>query len=229
MRGHETVRTVMTVNPVTVRQDTRFKAIALLMTEHGISAVPVVEELGVPVGVVSEADLLPKTEYQDQDQPGRFAGPQRRHEWDKAKARTAVELMSRHPLAIDADTPLPAAARKLAKSGVRRLLVVDDSGHLVGVVARRDLLRPFARADDEIAADVRAKALVGGLWLQPADVEVNVADGVVTLAGTLERRSEAEIAVRLTEALPGVVAVIDRLDYDWDDTQAKLDTSNLLH
>jgi CBS domain-containing protein len=231
MRGHETVRTVMTVNPVTVRQNTRFKDIARLMTEHGISAVPVVDELGAPVGVVSEADLLPKAECQDQDEPGRFAGPQRRHEWDKAQARTAVELMSRRPLAIDADTSLPAAARKLAKSGVRRLLVVDDSGHLVGVVARRDLLRPFARADEEIAADVRSQALVGGLWLQPADVEVevNVADGVVTLAGTLERRSEAEIAVRLTQALPGVVAVIDRLDYDWDDTQAKLDTSNLLH
>jgi osmotically-inducible protein OsmY len=58
---------------------------------------------------------------------------------------------------------------------------------------------------------VRHEVLERTLWLRPADMQVTVEDGVVTLAGTVERRSEAEIAVRLTHALPGVVAVEDRL------------------
>jgi osmotically-inducible protein OsmY len=56
-----------------------------------------------------------------------------------------------------------------------------------------------------------------------------VSDGVVTLAGTVERRSAAEAAVQLTHALPGVVAVVNQLHYEWDDTHAELATSNLLH
>lgn len=229
MRLHEAVQAVMTRNVVTVGRDTAFKDIAELLANHDISAVPVVDELGVPLGVVSEADLLAKTEHQDQDEPGRFAGPRRHHEWEKAEASTAAELMSPHPIVIGLDTPLPTAARKLAKAGVRRLLVVDDTGRLAGIVVRRDLLTPFLRDDEQIAADIRQEVLVRALWLQPTDVTVTVAAGVVTLAGSVERRSEAEIAVRLTHALPGVVAVVDQLTYEWDDTYAKLGTSNLLH
>jgi CBS domain-containing protein len=230
MRQHETVQTVMTRDPVTVWLDTPFKDVVELMAERGISAVPVVDQAGVPVGVVSEADLLAKAEYQDQDRPpSRFAGPQRRHDWVKAQALTAAELMSRNLMTITPDTPLPVAARELANAGVRRLLVTGDGGRLVGILSRRDLLRPFLRDDEQILADVRGEILQWALWLRPSDVDVAVLDGVVTLTGTVERRSEAEIAVRLTHALPGVVAVQDRLEYSWDDEHAKLGTSNLLH
>jgi CBS domain-containing protein len=220
----------MTRNPVTIGADTALKDIAELLAKHAISAVPVVNESGVPIGVVSEADLLAKAEYQDQDQPpGPLAAPRRRHEWDKAQALTATELMSPDPKLIGQDTALPDAARELVRADVRRLLVVDDGGRLVGVVARRDLLKPFLGDDEQILADVREQVLVRSLWLRPDDLAVTVDNGVVTLSGTVERRSEADIAVRLTHALPGVVAVEDHLRYDWDDTTAKLGTSNLLH
>jgi len=114
-------------------------------------------------------------------------------------------------------------------SGVRRLLVVDDNGRLIGILARRDMLRPYLRDDGQILDDVRHEILGRALWLQPTDLDVTVDDGVVTLAGTVEQRSQAEIAVRLTHALPGVVAVEDRLRYRFDDINAKLGTSNLLH
>lgn len=215
---HETVQAVMTRDPVTVGLDTPFKDIAELLDERGISAVPVVDESGVPVGVVSEADLLAKAEFQDRDEPpSRFAGPQRRQEWLKAQALTAADLMSLRLVTVGPDTPLPVAARKLARTGVRRLLVIDDDGRLVGIMSRRDLLQPFLRDDEQILAEVREEVLQRALWLWPADVGVTVEDGVVTLSGTVERRSEAEIAVRLTRALPGVVAVQDRLEYSWDD------------
>jgi CBS domain-containing protein len=229
MRRHQTVQAVMTKDPVTVGPGTPFKDIAELLAERAISAVPVVDEAGVPVGVVSEADLLTKTQYQDRGEPlSRFAGPRRRREWEKARACTAAELMSPHPMTIGPDTTLPTAARELARAGVRRLLVVGDGGRLIGVLARRDLLSPFLRQDEEILAEVREQVLRRALWLRPTDVDVTVEDGVVTLTGTVERRSEADIAVRLTHAVPGVVAVVDKLDHNWDDIAAgKLGAGNL--
>jgi len=230
MRRTETVQAVMTNDPVTVGLDTPFKDIAELLADCAISAVPVVNDEGVPIGIVSEADLLAKAEYQGQPEPPSwFAGPQRRHGWEKAQALTAAELMSPRPLAISPDTPLPRAAGELSQAGVRRLLVVDGSGRLIGVVARRDMLRPYLRDDEQIQAEIRHEILERALWLRPADLDVTVNDGVVTLAGTLEQRSQAEIAVRLTHALPGVIAVEDRLEYRFDDIAAKLPTSNLLH
>ena len=230
MRRDETVQAVMTKDPVTVRPATPFKDIADLMAERAISAVPVVDDDGIPVGLVSEADLIAKVQYLDRDQPpSRFAGPRRRHEWAKAHALTAAELMTMPPMVIGPDAPLPLAARELVKAGVRRLLVVDDDGRLVGIVARRDLLRPFVRDDEEILADVRQDVLQRAMWLTSTDIGVTVDEGVVTLSGTLERRSQAEIAVRLTHALPGVVDVRDKLGYQLDDVDADLGTSNLLH
>lgn len=230
MRRDATVRAVMTSDPVVVGLSTPFKDIAELLAECAISAVPVVDDTGVPIGMVSEADLLAKAEYQDQPEPpSRFASPRHRHEWEKAQALTAAELMSPSPLVIGPATPLPRAARELSRSGVRRLLVVDGSGRLIGILARRDMLRPYLRDDEQILTDVRHEVLDRALWLRPANLDVTVDDGVVTLAGTMEQRSQAEIAVRLTHALPGVVAVEDRLTYRFDDVVAKLPTSNLLH
>jgi len=137
--------------------------------------------------------------------------------------------MSPRPLVISPDTPLPRAARELSRAGVRRLLVVDESGRLIGILARRDMLRPYLRDDEQIFADVRHEVLDRALWLQSTDLDVTVDDGVVTLVGTVEQRSQAELAVRLTHTLPGVVAVEDRLKYRFDDINAKLGTSNLLH
>lgn len=230
MRRNETVQAVMTRDPVTVGPDTPFKEIAELLAECEISAVPVVDDTGMPIGMVSEADLMAKAEYQDQPEPPpRFASPRHRHDWEKAQALTAAELMSPSPLVIGPDAPLPRAARKLSRSGVRRLLVVDDNGRLIGILARRDMLRPYLRDDEQILADVRREVLDRALWLRPTNLDATVDDGVVTLAGTMEQRSQVEIAVRLTHALPGVVAVEDRLKYRFDDIDAKLPTSNLLH
>src|SRR5215813_14260715 len=121
MRRNETVRAVMTCDPVAVGLNTPFKDIAELLAECAISAVPVVDDAGVPIGIVSEADLMAKAEFQDQPEPpSRFAGPQRRHDWEKAQALTAAELMSPRPLVISPDTPLPRAARELSRAGVRR-------------------------------------------------------------------------------------------------------------
>jgi len=95
---------------------------------------------------------------------------------------------------------------------IRRLPVVDESGKLLGVMSRRDLLTAFLRPDDEIAADVHA-VFTGILLEDPAAIDVSVADGVVELAGALRRPDLAPAAVRLASGVDGVVAVTDRLSH----------------
>ncbi|MFD1050185.1 FBP domain-containing protein, partial [Kibdelosporangium lantanae] len=74
----------------------------------------------------------------------------------------------------------------------RRLCVLDH-GRLVGVVSRRDLLKVFLRSDDEIRVDIEREVFQRVLWADPSAVTVIVDHGVVTLTGTVERRSEVEI------------------------------------
>ncbi|WP_177221154.1 BON domain-containing protein [Lentzea xinjiangensis] len=95
-------------------------------------------------------------------------------------------------------------------------LVLDCGGELVGVLSRRDLLKLFLHEDDELRTTIRDDVFGRVLWVDQDTVEV--AGGVVTLRGALERRSEAEVAEHLVRALPGVVDVRNRLECGWNDT-----------
>lgn len=212
-----TVATVMTEDPVTVAPETEFKDIIEILATNAISAVPVVGRDGVPVGVVSEADLIHKQEQPaDDNRPSVFAGPRARQRWQKATGERAKDLMTVPVLAVEAGESVSFAARELDRRGVRRLFVLDH-GRLVGVVSRRDLLKVFLRSDEEIKADIEHEVFQRTLWADMHAVTVSVEHGVVTLAGHLERRSEVEIAGRLTKTLPGVVEVHNRLDCAWND------------
>lgn len=217
MRG-PTVESVMTTDVVTVSPDTPFKDVVSLLTERGISAVPVVDADGVPVGVVSEADLLAKEEYAGGTEPVRlFAGSDRKHRWRKASGLTAAQVMTTPVVTVPADAAVSVAAHRLAEAHVRRLFVVGPDGRLLGVASRRDMLRLFLRTDEQIRHDVAQEVLARALWADPNSIRIEVSDGVVTLTGQFERRSEAQIAVRLTATRPGVIGVVDELTYEWDD------------
>jgi hypothetical protein len=91
---------------------------------------------------------------------------------------------------------------------VNRLVVVDDDGHVVGIVSRRDVLRPFHRTDDAIAADVSA-ALQDPLRC-PEDHGVTltcVADGVVYISGWTHTDLDAEVICAIVGSIPGVIDV----------------------
>lgn len=96
----------------------------------------------------------------------------------------------------------------MMRSGVERLPVVDDEDRLVGIVTRRDLLRLFLRPDAEIRRRIIEDVVVGTMGLGADAVAVHVIDGVVTLEGQLESRSQIAILTRLAEQLDGVVAVV---------------------
>ncbi|RSM85215.1 CBS domain-containing protein [Kibdelosporangium aridum] len=209
-----TVAMVMTKDPITVTPETRFKDIAEILTKHSISAVPVVGADSVPLGVVSEADLAVKQEQPEP--PSFFAQRQARQAWLKANAERAVDLMTVPVRAVEANESVSFAARELNRRGVRRLFVMDH-GQLVGVVSRRDLLKVFLRSDEEIRADIEHEVFQRVLWADLTAITIAVNRGVATLTGHLDRRSEVELAGRLTTTIPGVVEVRNRLDCAWND------------
>jgi CBS-domain-containing membrane protein len=218
------VASVMTHDVVAVTEEARFVDIVRLMARHEVSALPVLDAAGLVVGIVSEADLLRKEEFQEEEQEGGHWFERRRHRVARAKAagRTAAELMTAPAVTIDPEATVPLAAKLLARHGIKRLPVVDEQGKLVGIVSRADLLRMFLRDDEEIRDEVSEEVLLHGLWIDPRTVVVIVRDGIVTLEGQLERKSLIEMAVHLTRMVPGVVDVISRLTFELDDDRLEM-------
>jgi CBS domain-containing protein len=213
------VASLMTSEVITASPDTPFKDLALLMEEHGISAVPVVEG-DYAVGVVSEADLLAKEEFRGGTtaRPPFLSGRAEKRRWRRARGGTAREVMTTPVRTIRMDASANTAARELAKAGARRLFVVDVEGALVGVLSRRDLLKVFVKDDETLRAEIQDEVFGSSTWLNPATVTIDVHDGVVTLRGLLERRSDVDLAAYFVRALPGVVDLENNLEHEWDDT-----------
>jgi CBS-domain-containing membrane protein len=213
------VSDVMTSEVIGVRADTGYKQIADLLVRYGISAVPVVDDRDVVLGVVSEADLLPKLNYPDRVAVHPLVSRRRREVGRKATGETAADLMTGPATTIQREAPVARAARLMEAARVKRLPVVDDAGRLVGIVSRRDLVRLYARSDPSIQNDVIDQVL-RGLCIDPSTVDVRVSAGAVTLSGRVDRSSTAAMIVRATHAVPGVVDVVDYLVGEVDDTAA---------
>jgi CBS domain-containing protein len=189
-----TVSDVMTRDVVTVDALAPFKEVVRLMQEHRVSALPVVDDDDVLVGIVSEGDLILR------EDPGLVGGG---HLFE---------------ISVAPDASLGEAARRMHRNEVKRLPVVDAEGRLVGIVSRADLLRGFLRDDAEIAKEIREDVIRRTLWIDPDTIRVVVREGIVTLQGQVERRSLLPIVERLVASIEGVVAVNDSLSYAADDT-----------
>ncbi|WP_406473297.1 CBS domain-containing protein [Streptomyces platensis] len=199
------VSDVMTGTVAAVDREARFKEIVETMERWQVSALPVLAGEGRVVGVVSEADLLPKEEFRESD-PDRLEQLRRLDDVRRAGALTAGELMTGPALTVRAHATLSQAARIMARGSVKRLPVVDGHGVLQGIVSRADLLKVFLRSDDDLAEEVRY--VVGELFTAPVkDLRVTVVDGVVTLSGRVRDTSLIPVAARLVRAVEGVVDV----------------------
>lgn len=213
-----TVSQVMTRQVVTVDALAPFKEIVRQMQEHHVSALPVMDADGVLVGVVSEGDLILKEDPELEGSTRLFEGRRRALDRSKAAGKLAYELMTTPVISVGPDEPLGEAARRMHRSEVKRLPVIDEDGHLVGIVSRADLLRVFLRDDPDIAREIREDVVRRTLWIDPDTIRIVVREGVVTLQGQIERRSLLPILERLVSSIEGVVAVDDRLSYAADDT-----------
>ncbi|MBP2040903.1 CBS domain-containing protein [Streptomyces avidinii] len=196
-----TVSDVMSHTAVAIGREASYKEIVELMHQWNVSAVPVLEGEGRVVGVVSEADLLPKEEFR-QDDP---LLPEQLEEASKAGGVLAEELMSSPAVTVHPDATIAEAARVMARKHVKRLPVVDGVGMLEGVVSRSDLLKVFLRPDQEIEEEIRDAVLAE--LVPPVRLEVTVQDGVVTLRGSLRNRALVPLTARAIRAVEGVVDV----------------------
>ncbi|MFE0962822.1 CBS domain-containing protein [Streptomyces fungicidicus] len=218
------VSDVMTRTVVAVGRDAPFKEIVRTMEQRRVSAMPVLEGEGRVVGVVSEADLLPKEEFRDSD-PTPVEERRRPSDVVRAGAVTAGDLMSSPAVTIHSDATLAQAARIMAVRHVKRLPVVDESAMLQGIVSRADLLKVFLRPDEDIEEEVRRTVVS---YLFPAfshAIHVNVHEGVVTLRGNIRDTSLVPVAVRLIRAVEGVVGVEPQLTGESTPTTGSSDTS----
>lgn len=200
---------------VAVPVDTSLKQVAELMLEHRISGLPVVDADGRVLGVISEADVL----------SGETGGTGGQGMIARARAvgdpgalsipRTAGEAMSSPAVTIRPDESVMEAAHRIAERGVNRLPVVDEDGRLVGIIARADVVRAFARSDEEIADAVRAE-VHRSLGLGSDSVRVAVTDGEVLLSGEVDTDSNAKLAAFFATRVPGVVTVRSELQVSGD-------------
>jgi CBS domain-containing protein len=196
---HRSVGDLMTPIAVSVRVGTTFKEIVRVLDEYDITAVPVVDDDGRPIGVVSEADLL-------------------RKQTSGGVGSTAGEVMSSPAVVAEPGWNVVRAARTMEGRKVKRLPVVDGDGRLIGVISRSDLVQLFLRQDRAIQEEILEDVVVRTLGLPLSSLTVEVDDGRVTLSGRVERRSLLPVAVELCEGVDGVVDVVNRLEFDRDDT-----------
>ena len=211
------VSDVMTPAVVSARSEAVFKEIAAALVRNRISIVPVLGPERQILGVVSVSDLLARVSGDHGEIPRghRLAATHEQHR--KARALTASDLMTSPAVTVTAHTSVRQAARRCAKFHVRCMPVVDEAGELVGIVTRSDLLKPYLREDAEIHAEIAHDLMPVRLTLDPAQLEVSVREGVVTLTGELPRRSDVDELVDVVSSLDGVVAVRHGLTFHTDD------------
>jgi CBS domain-containing protein len=212
------VKDLMTTKVLTIPPDAALKDAAALLAEHGISGLPVVDDDGRVLGVLSEGDVLFK-ESGTEEWHGFFerllAVPPGRLDL-KLAARTVGEAMSSPPVTIGPRRPVTDAATKMIQEGIGRLPVVDDEERLVGIITRADLVRAFVRSDVELEQEIRDDVIRQTLWLDSDSIQVEVNGGEVRLNGEVETKTDAELVPMFVQRVPGVVGVLAKLRWRVD-------------
>jgi CBS domain-containing protein len=215
---------VMTMNVVSVSEDTPVHEIIRMLLKYRISAVPVIDSVRKVVGIVSEGDLL---------RPEGTSGGWRKGSWwleaffagealsdEKAYGRTAGAVMTRDVIAVSEDTPLNEIAELLERHHIKRVPVLAD-GSLVGIVSRANLLhglantivehhQPGAVRDRQLRYEL-IKILLGDRKLDTVLLNVTVNHGNIRLWGVVENAQQAAAAEAAAKSLPGVQSVENNL------------------
>jgi CBS domain-containing protein len=212
----------MTTTVITIGPEASLKEAARRMVEAGISGLPVTDDSGALIGMITEADFV-------KSESGRRAAKRARLlRWltsqdEVPDDRLAVsDVMTTEVVTLGPDADHAEAARVMRKAGIKRIPVLDGSGKLVGLVSRSDILRAFVRSDRDITEEITDHVMVEVLWIDPRDVEVVCEDGNVAFTGRLPTRSDAQLLGDLTRRLDGVASVKDGLTWKVDNTKLQM-------
>ena len=215
---------VMKHRVTTIAPNATVAEAARVMLEHKISGLPVVDAKGKIVGMVTEGDLLRRTETgTERRRPrwleffigaGRLAG-----EYAHAHGRKIEEVMTPKVVSIDPTTALDTVVGLMEKHRIKRLPVVED-GKLVGIVSRANLLSALAHlapAAPQIPhsdAEIRRRILAEFdkyPWALGGVNDAIVANGTVELRGVIGDERQRDALKIAAENVPGVKKVVDHL------------------
>ena len=216
---------VMTSEVISVDENATVTAVARLLAERGISAVPVVDKANQVIGMVSEGDLLHRAE----------TGTERRRSWwldmmvstnklagdyIKSHSGKVKDVMTRKVLSVTEATPVADIALLLETNRIKRVPVVRD-GKLVGILSRANLVRALAmtideapsgaEADDRRIRDKLLAELKAQRWAEVSPANITVKDGVVHLWSSYLSEQEKRALVVAAENIPGVRRVEDHM------------------
>jgi CBS domain-containing protein len=224
----------MTSEVISVDPDTSVQALAALLSERGISGVPVVDADNRVVGIVSEGDLLHRVETGTERRPEPRA--RRRRSWwldaiasdrelardyVKSHARTVRDIMTRDVVSVSDTTELTDIATLLETKGIKRVPVLRE-GKLVGIVSRANLVRALATTksapesiaepDDRAIGDQLLAELKAKSWVDLSSADIIVRGGVVDLWFSDEQPREERLTFRVAaENIPGVRRVEEHI------------------
>jgi CBS domain-containing protein len=216
---------VMVAKVITVGPNTTVQEIATILLSNRISAVPVLDDVGALIGIVSEGDLIHRVE----------AGTERHHSWWltlltgkderahdylKSHAVKAADVMTKRVITASPDLPLGELASLLEKHRIKRVPIVEN-GKLVGIVSRANLLQALAalrrdipvesKVEDSVLRERVLSEIRSKLWESASQINVIVHNGVVELWGGVDTDDEKEALRVAAELTPGVRTVANHL------------------
>ena len=203
MSGRLKVRDLMTRDVHTVHEAATLKRAVEIMTVHYVGGLPVVDDAGRLVGMITEGDLASVAGRTVADSLPR----RRRH--DTYEGRLVSQHMTRQVMTARPVEEVRVAARRMARGGVRALPVVEDA-ELVGIIARRDILELYAVSDDVLEERVRRFLEDCAFFPPEAMLTVRADEGVVELKGTVLEERDVRIVGALAASVDGVVDVVNR-------------------
>ena len=217
-------RDVMVSPVITASKTATVREIAKLLLEKRISAVPVVDDAGKLVGILTESDLMRRVE----------AGTEHPYSWwvhflagdatvaaDYVKSHAAKieDVMTSNVVTAAPETPLHEIATLLEEHQIRRVPIVDNAGDLIGIVSRANLIQIVASArpklevtlSDSMIRQKLLSELKKQSWAHTHNLDVTVTNGVVDLWGYAQSDDERRAIRVAAEDIPGVVVVNDHL------------------
>jgi CBS-domain-containing membrane protein len=217
---------VMTRHVISIAPDATVEDAVKLMLDRGISGIFVVDKDGHLAGVVTEGDLLRRSELGTGRQrswwlkllvsPGRQA-----EDFTRSHGRKVADVMTPEVVAVDSDAPLTDIVELMEKHRIKRVPVTDKE-RVVGVVSRADMLRALAVAerqaqpapgDDRAIRNTLLDTLEKEAWTPVSTLNVTVSNGVVDVWGTISDEQERRAICVIAENTPGVKKVNDHLVY----------------
>ena len=185
---------IMTMEVLTTSPEASLKDAARTMVRAGVSGLPVIDDLGGLVGIITEADFLEREADRSQR---RLLNAMLKECDSVVDAETVGEVMTRDPVVIFPEASVTEAARVMAHNHVKRLPVVGPDGKLVGIISRADVVAVFTRPDDVIEDEIREDIVRRVLLIEDDTIDVTVKDGVVSLVRRIDGvvRLESHISV----------------------------------